>query len=166
MGLLKPKCPTVGKSWWDWRTWSRHRPSGYKIILDNINWNLGSISSWGLLPSYDLWICELEFRKSGDSKSRICESGIWEFGILIWPFWGLKLHIIAWISIQRIWKQTNTHILEKCWIHWCCSITVLINNRLDFKRTKYYWSYAIPLSLGARYKRLDKASDRPYWDPW
>jgi hypothetical protein len=33
--------------------------------------------------SYDLWIREFEFWKSGDSGFRISEFGIWEFGTLI-----------------------------------------------------------------------------------
>jgi hypothetical protein len=44
-----------------------------------MNWNLGSVSSRGLSLSCDLWIRELEFRKSWDPRSRISKFENLEF---------------------------------------------------------------------------------------
>jgi hypothetical protein len=41
-----------------------------------MNWNLRSVSSQGLLLSYDLWIRKLEFKKSGNSGFRISKFGV------------------------------------------------------------------------------------------
>ena len=67
---------------------------GYKVALDNIR-TIYKLESWISIilkpsPSCNVWIHELEFKKSMDSRSRISKSRIWEFGTSIWPFWGLK----------------------------------------------------------------------------
>jgi hypothetical protein len=131
-----------------------------------MNRNLRSISSWGLSSSCDLWIHELEFRKSGNSGTMIFESGIWKLGTLIWPFWGLEsahdcLNFkvkesesrFTWISLRNV--GSTDVVVYRVWR----------SNHSGFKSIEYCWSYVASSSLNRRYERLDKTSDRPCWKP-
>jgi hypothetical protein len=131
-----------------------------------MNWNLGSISSRGLSPSCDLWICKLEFRKSGDYGSKISESEVWESGTSNWPFWGLEsVHDCLNFKAKGS-KSRFIHIsLRNVGSTDVIVCRILRSNRSGFKNTECCWLYVASPFLDARYERLDKASDQPCWEP-
>jgi hypothetical protein len=124
---------------------------GYKIELNNIRFHPWTeildqyhLKAFAFMWCMDPWV---EFRKSKDSRSRILESGVWEFGTLIWSFWGLKsVHDCLNFKAKEFESKLTRISLRSIGSIDVIISTVLRRNYLDFKRTECCWLYAVSFS--------------------